>query len=322
MREFRRSAVMHLIKTAKWIAKGTSVEYLPITSYVYGKVFRYAYPDEELTVNIDGVRLAVPNKDTAMVSGLVGGFYEPLQLAIFNELCHLSSNFIDVGANIGLYACVAARSLPADGLVVAFEPIPENFSYLKANLAQNGQVPEVRIEQMALGEEDRFVTMYLDGQIGKHSISKSNTNGGDGQRLEVAMRCLDSYYQEAAISRADLIKIDVEGYDGYVLHGAKNILEEFKPTIFVEFNPRALRNCGFNPKQLIETTCSLHEEVFIIDEKRHIIHRSSPSDLLALESHSVDAASYTNLVAATKREHIAAIENFLVNPRKRWTLSQ
>ena len=322
MRELRRSAVMHLIKTAKCIAKGTSVEYLPITSYVYDKVFRYAYPEEELTVNVDGVRLTVPNKDTAIASGLVGGFYEPLQLAMFSALCHLSSAFIDVGANIGLYTCVAARSLPADGLVIAFEPIPENFFYLKANLTQNDQVPEVRIEQMALGEEDRFATIHLDGQMGKHSISKSNANGGDGQRLEVAMRCLDSYYQQAAISRADLLKIDVEGYDGHVLHGAKNVLDKFKPTIFVEFNPRALRNCGFDPKQLIETVCALYEEVYVIDEKRHTIRRSSRANLLALESRNVDAACYTNLVAATKREHISVIEHFVVNPKERSMPSQ
>lgn len=307
---------MQMIKTAKWVIKGRSVEYLPITSYVYGKVFRYAYPDEELTVNLDGVRLTVPNKDTAMVSGLVGGCYEPLQLAVFKALCHLSSTVIDVGANVGLYACTAARNLPADGLVIAFEPIPDNFSYLEANLAQNTQVPEVRIEQMALGEDDRTATIHLDDQIGKHSISKSNTNGGDGQSLDVAMRSLDSYYKQASISQVDLIKIDVEGCDGYVLHGGKSILDQLKPTIFVEFNPRALRNCRFDPKQLIETICTLHEEVFIIDEKRHTIYRTSRAELLALESRNVDAACYTNLVAATKREHIAAIEEFTVNPRK------
>lgn len=315
MPELRRSAVLRLIKAAKWVAKGTSVEYLPITAYVYGKVFRYAYPDEELTVDVDGVRLTVPNRDTAMVSGLVGGCYEPLQLAMFNALCPLSSTFIDVGANIGLYTCLAARSLPADGLAIAFEPIPENFSCLKANLRQNGQVPGVRLEQAALGEEDRSATIHLDGQIGKHSISKSNTNGGDGQRLDVTMRSLDSYCREAAIGRVDLIKIDVEGYDGYVLHGARNLLGRFKPSVFVEFNPRALRNCGFDPKQLIETLCTFHEEVFVIDEKHYTVRRSSRSDLLALESRNVDAASYTNLVAATKREHVSVIKHFVTDPR-------
>jgi FkbM family methyltransferase len=302
---------MHLIKTAKRVGKGTSIEYHPITSYIYGRVLRYAYPEDELAVNVDGVRLTVPNKDTAMVSGLVGGFYEPLQLAIFKALCHLSSTVIDVGANIGLYTCVAARSLPADGLIVAFEPIPDNFSYLKMNLAQNGQIPDVRIEQTALGEQDGTVTIHLDDQIGKHSISKSNTNGGDGRNLQVSMRSLDSYCQQTAIGRADLIKIDVEGYDGFVLHGAKNMLDEFKPTVFVEFNPRALRNCGFDPKQLIETMCASHEEVFIVDEKRCTVHRSAQADLLALESRKVDAACYTNLIGASNREHISAIERFM-----------
>jgi FkbM family methyltransferase len=307
---------MYLIKMAKFACKGTSVQRLPITSYIYGRVFRYAYPEEELTVDVDGVRLTVPNRDITIVPGLVGGFYEPRQLAIFRALCDLSSTFIDVGANVGLYTCLAARSLPVDGLVIAFEPIPENVSYLKANLAQNGQEPEVRIEQAALGEADRIVTIHLDNQIGTHSISKSNTNGSDGRSLQVSMRSLDSYYLQNAISRADLIKIDAEGYDGYVLHGAKNMLTHFKPTIFVEFNPRALWNCGFNPKQLIETICTLHEEVFVIDDKYQAIHRSSQAELLALESRNIDGTWYSNLVAVTKREHIAAIEHFVANPRK------
>jgi hypothetical protein len=57
----------------------------------------------------------------------------------------------------------------------------------------------------------------------------------------------------------------------------------------------------------------LYDEVFIIDEKHRTIHRSSRADLLALESRSVAAACYTNLVAVGKTEHLAAIEHFMAN---------
>jgi FkbM family methyltransferase len=313
MREVRRSAVLRLIGTARRVCKGTPVQRLAITSYLYGRTFRYAYPEDELTVDVGGIRLTVPNKDITIVPGLVGGFYEPVQVAIFRALCSVSSSFVDVGANIGLYTCLAARDLPADGLIVSFEPIPENVSYLKANVVQNNHRPDVRIEQAAVGEADRTVTIHLDNQIGTHSISRSNTSGGAGKSLQVPMRSLDSYCRESALQGIDLIKIDVEGYDGHTLHGAQNMLERFKPTILVEFSPQALRNCGFAPNRLIETVCDLHEEVFIIDEKHQSIHRSSRAELLTLASRNAGRVWHSNLVAVTKREHLAAMSRLVAD---------
>ena len=43
---------------------------------------------------------------------------------------------------------------------------------------------------------------------------------------------LDDYYKD--INNIDFIKIDVEGYEAYVIEGALNLIKKFKPYIYVE----------------------------------------------------------------------------------------
>jgi len=47
-----------------------------------------------------------------------------------------SDVFLDVGANVGMYACFAGQKL-SDGAVAAFEPHPENFDSLVNNIKMN-----------------------------------------------------------------------------------------------------------------------------------------------------------------------------------------
>lgn len=48
------------------------------------------------------------------------------------------------------------------------------------------------------------------------------------------MVTLDSYVAEKAIGRIDLIKIDVEGYEPFVLEGAFRCIRRYKPIIVCE----------------------------------------------------------------------------------------
>lgn len=47
---------------------------------------------------------------------------------------------------------------------------------------------------------------------------------------------LDSFLQSHDISKVDFIKLDVEGFESDVLYGSANLISNFKPVIFMEFN--------------------------------------------------------------------------------------
>ena len=81
---------------------------LSLTTKVYTKVFRFGSPSDEVTTEFRGVELTIPTKDITIVPGLVGGFYEKIELDVFERLTAVSKTIIDVGANVGLYSCIAA----------------------------------------------------------------------------------------------------------------------------------------------------------------------------------------------------------------------
>jgi predicted methyltransferase len=56
---------------------------------------------------------------------------------------------IDVGADFGWYSVIGAKAVGPAGRVIAFEPLPQNFEFLKRNGAAN-ECANARIEPLAL----------------------------------------------------------------------------------------------------------------------------------------------------------------------------
>lgn len=131
---------------------------------------------------------------------------------------------VDVGANIGYYALLLARLTGPRGEVICVEPDRENLTELRRNIARN-QLTHVRALAVAAGDVDSEIHL-------RPGLNASVTLDGSGQEV-VAQRRLDSLVTE----HVDVLKIDVEGYEGHVLWGARRILEKDRPRLFVEVHP-------------------------------------------------------------------------------------
>ena len=65
------------------------------------------------------------------------GSYEEAELSLFCRLIKDKKCFIDIGANIGLYALTAANEMSKEATIIAFEPFLDNHTSFKKNLALN-----------------------------------------------------------------------------------------------------------------------------------------------------------------------------------------
>jgi FkbM family methyltransferase len=300
-----------MIRVGRRLIANTPVQRLPLTTEIYRRVFRLGYPSDEVRTNFRGLDLALPTSDVTIVPGLIGGYYEKLELDLFERLCAASRTVLDVGGNIGLFASLAAARLQSDdGTVVCFEPVPGNLTYLRRNLEQNGLTGRVTVEASAVGERAGTIDIFLvDGAIGTHSASSKNALNSVNA-VSVPVVSLDAYTRARLSTPVDLLKIDVEGYEGHVLRGAMNMLTEQRPSLFVEYVPVHLANCGFPPKELLDIVFGLYPRVYLVDDVRGVIRRSSTEDLLdrALEHKN------GNLIAVDDGmhpEHARAIEEFV-----------
>ena len=122
--------------------------------------------------------------------------------------------FLDIGANIGYYALMAARF--GAGRVLAFEPNPKVYSRLCFNIAANGLENRVKPLQIALGAETATMTMIVtERDMGGSRIAHDSDDSGSA--ISVQMAPLKNVLQDGQIDRIDALKIDVEGMEDAVL---------------------------------------------------------------------------------------------------------
>jgi FkbM family methyltransferase len=295
---WRAHAAGTVIKTARKLFANTPVQRFSLTSRIYAKVFRFGSASDEVTTIFRGVRLTSPTRDITIVPGLVGGFYEKIELDVFERLAAISETIIDIGANIGLYCCIAAYRAPVNCEIMAFEPVPDNLRYLRRNLEDNSQAARVTIEERAVGQVGGHIQIHLDGgSIGTHSPSADNIRNSTAS-ITVPLVSLDEYVQQKFGDRpVDLVKVDVEGYEGAVLHGARETLREGRPTLFIEFVPVHLLNCGFKPAEFLDVIFQVYDKVFLVDEPRATFKPCSKQELL---EYSGRGHKNANLIATSK----------------------
>jgi FkbM family methyltransferase len=159
------------------------------------------------------------------------GEWAEAEVQLFSQIIRPTDTVVEVGANIGSHTLAIAR-LASEGRVHAFEPQPYVFSMLQKNVSNN-DLKNITLWNAAVGSEVGRVSMpfisascYSQVNFGAVSIHTQSS-----RRVGVALLAID-YIQE--IQQIDFLKIDVEGFEPYVLDGAKSAIQKFRPIVFIE----------------------------------------------------------------------------------------
>lgn len=174
---------------------------------------------------------------------LLTGWYEkPESLAIRRSL-HPGMVAIDVGANVGAHAMRLASLVGSKGRLFCFEPNPETYQRLLANVQRNA-FDQVTAFNCALGHEKGRATLYVNPP------SEPNRNANmlvpNKFGLEVETISLDQAWEEM-MGRVpiDFMKMDIEGFELPVLQRGSSLLRQRRPVILSEFSPEYGRRLGY-----------------------------------------------------------------------------
>jgi FkbM family methyltransferase len=136
-------------------------------------------------------------------------------------------NFVDVGANRGIYSALALRYCAA---VIAFEPVPVEARELRRLIGRRGTVHEVALSD-ASGMIQLHIPYVRDHEITSRASVEPYVDIELPHRpITVKRERLDSF----ALDNVSLIKIDVEGHEAAVLRGALETLSRCRPAVIVE----------------------------------------------------------------------------------------
>ena len=167
---------------------------------------------------------------------------------------------VDVGANVGAYVLLA-RSVSRARLI-AYEPSPFAAHVLKRMIAVN-HFSGIDVRLKACG--DRAGRVCLQEGINSYIGGSGDTATADAGDFEALSRQTRDGFTSieaeqvtldeelAGEARVGLIKIDCEGFEYRVLLGARRVLAEKRPALFVELHPELIRRAGDAP----EDVCAL-----------------------------------------------------------------
>ena len=165
---------------------------------------------------------------------LIDQVYEPETNQFLSERLSTGQVFLDIGANIGVFALPAARRVGPAGIVVAVEPSPTVADYLRRNIALNG-LTNVRVKQCAAYNRDVEALPFYHAPT-DHFGMGALAPQFHAAPINVPAFTLDHILADEGITKVDLIKIDVEGFEAAVFRGAAGILTgEAAPPILFEF---------------------------------------------------------------------------------------
>ena len=155
------------------------------------------------------------------------------------EICFLESvaragmTAVDVGGHFGLAACAISRAIGG-----TYRGI------LGGNLARNA-LQNVEVVPAALGKQAGRTLLYKDND-GTSIVPKP-----DRESVEADVVRLGEFFRERGLDRLDLLNMDCEGSELFVLQGAEDLLAANSVRVFVEVHHDLLKTLGQSVRDLL-----------------------------------------------------------------------
>ncbi len=181
------------------------------------------------------------------------GAHEPAITRYLLEHVRLGSGDValDIGANLGWYSVLLNRLSAGGARIYAFEPDPQTFRLLRTNLVAN-QAMRVNAFNFALGETPGSAQLrrYKDSNNGRHSLIPGDDIAGS---VTVPLDTLAHFWEAQGLGAARIafMKVDVEGFEYFVLKGAGDLLRRCD-NLLLEYSPASLALAGLPADALVE----------------------------------------------------------------------
>ena len=189
-------------------------------------------------------------------------------------------------SNIGFLSLLAAHLVGPKGKVDAFEANPDVFNKLFENAFINGFKNIITCHNNAVFNEAKTLDFTWNShRDGSGRIVTTNQPGKAEKSCQIKSVVLDDLFADQPI---DLIKIDTEGAEPFVLEGAKRIIEN-NPKIHVifEWDKYLITLRDAKPEDTVE---------FVFSRFRHVKRFAGVDNLVPLTPESMMELQHSNLV--------------------------
>jgi hypothetical protein len=104
---------------------------------------------------------------------------------------------------------------------------------------------------------------YTPEHTGLNTLGATPVRFSGGSEIQVSTRTIDGTY---AATRVDVIKVDTEGWEYFILLGGRAVLRRDRPELLLEVNDENMRQCGVTRGALLALLAELgYSHVATID---------------------------------------------------------
>jgi len=204
-------------------------------------------------------------KDHVIARYAAIGAYEKDLIEFLGRTIRPDSIICDIGANIGMFTLAAARFAP-NAIIHCFEPSPVPRHCLEQSVERNNLRLRVIVNQQAVSAAPGKMNFH------RHGGEKAAFDGlRETDRvvatdiIVVPVTTIDNYIAQSCISCLDIIKIDTEGAELFVLRGALQTLLTLRPIVIFEVSLLNLRPYGIHPSEIEELFHAVDYQISTLD---------------------------------------------------------
>lgn len=200
------------------------------------------------------------------------GNYEAYETSIILNNIKKGDIVVDIGANIGFHTILFANKVGPQGKVYAFEPDPVSYEILLKNINANN-FKNVIAKPFAISDKKAKLILY-----------KSENNYGDNRvydsdlpttKIKVQADSLDNLFSTIIKEgeRVSLLKIDTQGFEPFVIQGAKKLIKKYKPILFFEYWPYGYHSSKSNGTEMLNYLKKIYKDLYLIDDNNEEIKK-------------------------------------------------
>lgn len=152
---------------------------------------------------------------------------------------------VDVGGNHGYAAIALGKFIGRIGTLYCFEPVPEFSKVLVSNIEGNA-LTNVELLPYAVGNEEKEIRIYKDN--GATRIIPIE----EKESVVTKMIRLDDFFLSRKQARLDLLNMDCEGSELFVLQGAERLLRNNQTEVFLEIHHKFLAILGYSVHTIVD----------------------------------------------------------------------
>lgn len=231
-----------LLRLARVLYRATPIRPLRQFGFsVYARLVR----NRVVLAEVDGAEYELHLGEMIDLALYLGQFEQDVRSAI-RRLTAPGMTVFDIGANIGAHTLLFSSLVGRTGRVVAFEPTNFAFAKLQRNASLN---PELSVETVRVALAD-----HTTPQQAVNFRSSWQTDGSivSGTSTVDFIR-LDEWVDERGVSKVDVIKLDVDGYEYSVLTGGLETVARARPVFIIEATGQHFADPARNPFEMLRS---------------------------------------------------------------------